>query len=60
MIMATALLYIFGWLLLGCQALMGNSCAKPPLQEHDGWDKAADYAFRYLENLGLVRQVANS
>jgi hypothetical protein len=39
---------------------MGNSCAKPPLQEHDGWDKAADYAFRYLENLGLVRQVANS
>ncbi len=38
------------------QKQMGESCASTPLKRHDGWDKVADYAFRYLESLGLIQE----
>jgi len=39
---------------------MGDPSAKLPLQERDGWDKASDYAFRYLECIGLIEKVTGS
>lgn len=40
--------------------LMGERCAKAPLKPSDGWDKAADYALRYLESVGMVKKVNTS
>lgn len=39
------------------QRRMGEKCANIDLSETDGWDKTADYAFRYLELLGLISRV---